>query len=522
MKKSFVLLIALLLLITGTVYVAQTTILENKDKVTFTENVIYGDKSVVDGVTVEMRADYHDQLYWNSTYVIGEKPQVDTEYTFYPWRHTNYRYEYEGTFYTEAYSHLRYDVDFENPKENPEGLQAAMLELYEKTEPGEEGEMMVFLKDYIPYYPFDMNITGAYSHDGETLDYDGVLNLSFDESDLIWDIENSANAKEVESAKENLAVLKKFHEYFKIPILENEVYILNLRKDSDGKVIGYGESSHGSGSATGEIGIPDAPSLEGGTDTYTFDIRAAVEYEKCYFTFDTHTMNGAIVDTSLIPDGYGIYYFPYDEEKNEIYPDELKMVYALDPTIQVYHILYDESGKYLLLFTEENDAMYVSVIEEASMTLKNKVAVSTAEYGLSGIWEYDDFLVVNGEKLMVMVPDETLGYKVAWQASKETLEQASAEATLVNGGGQWYGESPVPRDIFDSAIKFDWNGETLICTNYLYDEEGYSTCDFLVAAMDETGLTYFATYTSSLTPSPSAGDRCTPTDVDPLSIRWEK
>lgn len=504
MKKSFVLLIALLLLIMGTVYVAQTTILKDRDTVTFEEKVIYGDKSVVDGVTVEMRTHYRNQLYWDSTYVIGQTPQVDTEYTFYPWRIYPHTYDFAGTFYTYEYSHNGFDVDYENPPAEPEGMERAYLELYEKTEAGEEGEMTIFLKDYVDYYTFDMEITGAYSHDGEDLDMDGVLHLNLSESELIWDMEHSANVEDVKWAKEKLAVLKKFHEYFKIPILENEVYVISMRKDVEGNVTGYGQSSHGGGMATGEANIPDAPSLEGGADFFSFNIRAAVDYEECYFTFDTHTYNEAIVDTSLIPGGYGIYYFPYNSEKNEIYSEELKMVYALDPGVEVEYLYYDATGEFLLLYTVEGDSVYVSIIEEETMTLKNKVAVSTAEYGLSGLWEEDDFLVINGEKLMVMVPDETLGYKVAWQASKEGLEQAT------------------PRDIFDNVVVFDWNGDTLICTNYLYDEEGYSTCDFLVAAIDETGLTYFATYTSSLTPSSDRGSHCEPWDNNPLNIKWNE
>jgi len=84
MKKSFVLLLALVVLVSGTGCFAQSQLVKEKDQVHYTENVLYGDKSVVDGVTVEADISYDYYLYWNTRYQIGDTPKEETEYTFYP------------------------------------------------------------------------------------------------------------------------------------------------------------------------------------------------------------------------------------------------------------------------------------------------------------------------------------------------------------------------------------------------------------------------------------------------------
>ena len=55
---------------------------KEKANVTIKENIIYGDKSYADGVTVFTKAHYNDHLFWNTTYTIGEKPRTSTDYEF--------------------------------------------------------------------------------------------------------------------------------------------------------------------------------------------------------------------------------------------------------------------------------------------------------------------------------------------------------------------------------------------------------------------------------------------------------
>ena len=82
MKKSFVLFLAILVLGAIVVYFGQSNLLAEKDNVKITETILYGDKSMVEGVTVELHNHYETQVFWDTTYVLGEEPKADTEYTF--------------------------------------------------------------------------------------------------------------------------------------------------------------------------------------------------------------------------------------------------------------------------------------------------------------------------------------------------------------------------------------------------------------------------------------------------------
>ena len=82
MKKSFVLLILLFAFAIFVFGFGQSSILAQRDQVQITEHVLLGDKSLVEGVTLELHTNYERQLFWDTTYVIGEKPKTDTEYTF--------------------------------------------------------------------------------------------------------------------------------------------------------------------------------------------------------------------------------------------------------------------------------------------------------------------------------------------------------------------------------------------------------------------------------------------------------
>lgn len=59
-----------------------------------------------------------------------------------------------------------------------------------------------------------------------------------------------------------------------------------------------------------------------------------------------------MVDTSLIPGGYGIYRLPYDREKEIFLSEKLEMVYALDPEKQYTDIYASPDGAKLFLVSQ--------------------------------------------------------------------------------------------------------------------------------------------------------------------------
>lgn len=480
MKKSFILFIVLLALSVGTVCMAQTELLQEKDQVNFTEKILYGDKSIIEGVTVEMKNYYPYQMYWDSVYTIGEKPKVQTEYQFYPWERYENNYELPRAF---GMMHDSEDAFLETYAKaelsDLEGLAVAWRELYDQVGAGEEQTITIQLNDYLEYYTF----SASFSSPTES----GIpFSLHLWEKELRENLKVYAGKRDqIAKLEKHLSYLEAFQEFFKIPIVDGEVHKLAMRKDNSGKVIGSAIASATMGSGTGTIDIPNFPVFSE-TDYFYFSTITAMTETDCYFTFDPYTYQGKVVDTSQIPGGYGIYHFPYDADKGEIYPEELRMVYALDPKEEeVYYMCMDHAEKNLLLFTIKNEQLYLSVIDKETMTLRNKLEIGNQEQGVS-VWVYEGYVVLEAEELILLTIDETGNYTKQFSIPDEMLHDRIKGAAEENGAWLFWGDT-----------EFDWDGETLVFAGFLHLEASPS-CGFYVAAVNTEGLQYCATYESSL------------------------
>ena len=513
MKKSFVLLLILVVLISGTAYYAQNELLKERDQVHYTEKVLYGDKSVVEGVAVEADMQYNYNLYWNTRYEIGDTPKEDTKYSFYPWGYIEAVDSYPGSLHLVMDNQMRLQVgndDFE--KESYYGLDVAIKEVYDKTAPGTENIVTVYLKDYLEYYNFGLDLRLPDKVGGTFYGH----YISFNEQELREDLahyeKTGLNKEEAKKLKKYLEALDIFQEFFKIPVMETEVYKIGMTKDENGVVTGMSEASVHGGSATGDMNFPDMSDVAemDSFGLYTFSVFDAGD---CYFSFDPHTFNDNVVDVSQIPGGYGIYHFTYDE-KGEINLNTLKMVYPLDTKFSYEDIKLDHSGKNILLFTSDKENHYLSIIDRKTMTLVDTFTIGEGEAYLDN-WVYDDFFVVRTDKISVFSLGEngryTKAFAVDYQKMKETIGSVSKNEYFLNWNSY-----------------FDWNGTTLVVVDKVtyadvFMRSTYS-CNFYVAAMDETGLAYYGEYDSSLTTN-GLHDGCrfvTDTKTNPIRIQWSK
>lgn len=529
MRKSFVLFIAFILLAVSVICYGQTSLMAERDQVQITEHVLHGDKSVVEGVTLQMKNHYENQLFWDTTYVLGEKNEISTDYAFYQEEQYYYSYWYYGSVSFQEDSVHNLDWMENQEDEALEGLELAVRELYDSIGPSERAEELFFVKDYEDYYSFSVEVTGDFDSEKNMDQFNFELYESALESDLLYAEEHigknySYSEEAIAEMRKQLEWLETFQEFFKIPILETEVCTIAMEKDANGELLGWGVATVGSGSATGSIEIPESPYAgdSNGYDSFHFETRSAVSNGNAYFTFNTHSFNGAVVDTSLIPGGYGIYYFPYDASKNEIYPEKLQMVYALDPNTVLHDLTIDKKGENLLLFTEEEDGLYMSVIDIATMTLENQIVVSELGeddtfYGIESYSLFDDYMVINtyGE-LVLITMDEDGNYKKEFDISKEKLEAYDMDETRY-------------RQIGDADTIYDWDGEHLLLADYFYNINGYLGCNFYVGVVDAAGVQFFATYDSSLQSSISTDydgftvinySHCRPVDDSPMTISW--
>ncbi len=517
MKKSFVLLVALIVLISGTAYYAQGELLKEKDQVHFTEKVLYGDKSVVEGVKVDTNISYESQLFWHTIYEIGNEPKEETEYKFYPTKFSGQEYQYAGSLSFNMDGTDTMSNDFKSDR-TYYGMEKAMKELYDRTAPGEEESAVVYLKDYMEYYTFIHDINFPYISGVNVKEYNHHGYWRF--HDLLDDIENleeyppsKENQKQLEDLKKILKDVETFQEFFKIPVLETEAYKISIRKYEDGDIMGMGVSSLRSGSATGEIDIPDAPNVEG-LDSFHFGVSSVFDNGDCYFTFNPHTETGKLVDTSLIPGGYGIYHLGYDIEKGTIDLANMKMVYALDPQNEIEDIRIDESGKNILITTSDVTTRYMQVVDRESMTLVDVFNLGDKENYFS-IWNFEEYMVIRAENIMVFEYGENGRYTQALSVNMEAVDE---KITACSPGA----------DFLNWNSAFDWDGETLLIANQvmLSDEDfrGTRTCNFYVAAVDETGLLYYGEYVSTLDACRDGGHKYCYFNPDmdyPIQVSWK-
>ena len=180
------------------------------------------------------------------------------------------------------------------------------------------------LKDLFRYYPIEGDLTGT----------------------SIWaaSLDNAVYASE-----DSVKLGQDLNHFLRIPIPETESSGFSVGKYPDGSLnFNYYQ------------GKENCSQQE---DHFDFCSIACSTPDAVYFTFDTHTDDGDVVDTSLIPGGYGIYRLPYDREKEIFLSGKLEMVYALDPKKQYTDIYASPDGAKLFLVSQAARLAAVGVKE---------------------------------------------------------------------------------------------------------------------------------------------------------------
>lgn len=507
MKKSLALFLVLLVFVIGGTCYVSAGLLKEKDNVQITETVVYGDKSAVDGVTVERNIKYDKYIRWNTTYVVAEEATCDTVYTFdeQGGLREEPNYSYSGLeLYTDV---IRGFDDAEEDAENLTGVDRAMKELFDEMEPGQENSMIINLKNYLEFYEYEVfvDLPGDIAH--------YYINKEDIEEELV---RYSSNESYVADLEEELHIVETISEFFKIPVIDNHLYEITVSKDMDGNLYGWGYGSANGGGSSGNVSM-------GGTlpesDAFSLWTLSAYTENACYFTFNPYTDDGKIVDTSYIPGGFGIYCLPFDKENQTVDVDNLRMVYSLDPTEDILNLHYDERRNAILLLRhkEAGSGYRVAIFDADTMELKQEIVCSEDGYG-AGIYMGDDFIVLEGaDDIIVLSVDEDGVYQ---------KEIACDVTELLEEDGVGY--------LDFSYMDFDWDGEKLVFGGTLNDsvsQRYYQSCGFYLAAYDATGLIYYGEYSSSLDAESAYSNSyydsyygynyvCRPTENNPIKISW--
>ena len=480
MRKATVVLFVVLVLALGGTCFAAVKLYNQRDDVTLTEMTAWGKKDALQDFSMQMNLVYQDRLRWRTQVSMKNTEEAVTEY------------ESSLTpIYTDINRNTGLSMDMfdtavvlDNILQGKiEGVTKAYVELAETIGANEEAEAEIYLKDYIDVYSY-------------------AIWLHLPGTD-IYRIPGWSN-KTAKQEQEKYAI-EKINDFFKIPVLEGESHSISIVKNEQGDIV------H-SGSGNGESDF-----------FYMWTFNALAE-DALYVTFDTHSRDGVVVDTRLIPGGYGIYRLPYDgslegsvENADRISAkvDELEMVYPLDAQISVKHLQLNGNKDKLLLHAEENGKYVLTVIDISTMEMLQKIEVMDwdKDYGYQ-IYEKDNFVVA-----MVHKPREE--GKIEAVVFNEN-EEGSLEISFIS---EVQNKNIPSFDTSNLYLAFD--GTRLAMAGFLEEEEQdyRETCNVFVAVCDAEGLQYYGEYRNSLETGYDPERyyyHCQGDGLEPIVLEWKK
>ncbi len=485
MTSKLALLLAALLTVVALVAIPTAAIAINAaaDAVTVTPHHLYGDPTLLDGLTLEANTTLNDYLFWQTTYTPATG-ETTTAYTHYTLRHatssapTNYGITLENGFH-HGYSLGGYDLG----DANVTGLLAAYNDLYASCPPGETRKMTVNLADLYDYYP----ITGRISLPGHE-------RLYIDWEDVHIDYTPTPDSR--------LYVGWRINQYFKIPLVGDEQLEISIDRSRDGHSVGIGSQSVG---ATKQ--------------DYFVNTYSTLAADTCYFTLSCQTGDDTPIDVSQIEGGYGIYALPTGGDRIQI--DSLRNAYPLDPADGNPIGLYaDADDATLLLYRRNKGAVTLTVIDRTIMTERQHLTlIEGDDLTPFMVYQGDGFhvLTLGYARILLVDTDETGNYRVS-------LDVPVDETTL---SGLDDGLTAALRYQYPTQI-MAWDGHRLVLADRMSQMKSATrqseASDICLAVLTKDGLAYLGLYETSLTtPTDTrhSGREPWPTDLNPLVLRWQ-
>lgn len=336
-----------------------------QDDVEITPIHIYGDPARVEGLRLETMTTMNEHIWWTTDYTAGETGTADTTFHFSQqkrvdeivtpyWNHFSFCASSGGGMSMGGGEGFVFDGN--------DAIGAIAKELADKAQPGEAVTQEVLLENYTDVYPMSYQVSinsGKYWVEGG---YDGVT-PTFDSYET-----------------EVLEDYKRWMELFRFPLQPGQKVDMTVTKDIDGKVRNI------------DYNLWDAPQIE--FITY-------VAQEGMYFTPRFVDMDGKVLTTGEYPEGYGLYYIPFQFNENidpalvgedEICSgkfdfDNLELVYGLDDTDQILAIQADEAGTRLHMLTLDDGIYSYCSFDLNARQIVHQIAIMPDE--IQEAWDYD-------------------------------------------------------------------------------------------------------------------------------------
>ncbi len=451
MKKSLLaLLLALAVSLTGVLWTA-VTVSRGIDDVVYTQRTVVGDPTAADGVTLQHKVQHKQFLHWDSTLSFSDgQHRSETTFTYTSDRVQESReYEPSGVM---LWMDAGADFNADLPRERHRGFDRIMYDLYMDTAIGETNSITVRLADVYAYYPLVIQA-----------DFGG---LHFFSDENLY-IENPADNAYAAVWRH---VAQGFEDFFRIPVCTEEEYGLELSKRSDGMHSSFGvtEASHEK-------------------ERYVMTSYSASTEKGSWFTFTTHTTEGNLVDTSLIPGGYGIYYLPVMQKAQQAAPcdgilvEDMRCMYSMDPAVEVESLsLSADESKLIVSYVTPDRSLWVDVVDAQSgerlQTMELYQIPDDGDVWVDTMQEEGCLVYFVGGLQLIVLEETPQGVERKLCVPEDRPE------------GFYYGR-------YDCRI--GWDGERLVLTGNYGDS--YRDVDVAVSVYTDKGLEYAGVYACSLT-----------------------
>lgn len=437
MKRTLISMLVLMALAAGGFCAAHGFVNREKDQVILTEEVLSGDRSAAEGITVNLHAALRQQAFWDSTYTVGAENPCVTDFRFSPTQEPYFLGpSYHGVDLTSDFERDMEEWDRENG-EAPQGLATAYEALAKEAPVGEEVRQTIRLRDYYEFYPWEI---GADVPNVYLSGYRPRSNREY----------------------QDYSSYQALQDFFRIPIQEDQITI-HLTKDQDDRIRSWGSSTNDS-------------------DTLYLWTVNAVGDNACYFTLQWPEEAPNPPDFSRVPGGFGIYRLPYGPGTGKewrLYTEDLAMVYALDTDMKVLDLRLNEAQDRLMVFQEKDGVCTMTVIDTA--TYETLQILELARYP-------------DGEHRYALA-DLPTGFVLACTPYGLTVieEQPDGRYAVVL-------EAPLNQleDLWEfrwDLTALDWDGRRLAAA--CSDQYGWG-CGFYLAVFEDQAMTYLGYYTSSL------------------------
>lgn len=434
MKRSlFIVVIIGILAFTGLVFSIHT-VQSQADDMIIECKVLEGEPKNAAGITFQVKNQWSERLKWDVTVKFDEKGEPDIQIIHEAdwlatedFRTRSYFSRWMSQdIYMQAYREIHHDYQG-GTASREEWFEAHQEDTYfeafkavaERTPAGEKRTETVHLGDYIDYYTVNL---GFYMVDN--------LLLHQEDDDLISD-------------------------YLRIKIPQSHTVEMNVTKDGNGKVIGYGMDP-----------------VE--TGTIDFTCYGDADVNGIYFSF--YGSDGQNIVPLNIGAGNGIFLLPLrqrNEGVQEVMAQDLTKVFALpDENCYPLELLLDGQKENLLLFTKENDKLVYRCIRKDTMqeTVKTELCDFPEGVEIKQVDLYD-------EELFLFMSDNTMCY-----FRKEN--RVFKPQTIVNLGQ----EGP---QISNYQLEYDWDyrdGKLI----FLCEEDAHYEGSVYLYIVDEKRIGYKA------------------------------